>query len=257
MTVFRQYAEVYDLLYEDKDYGAETGFVDRLIKHYAPHAKSILDLGCGTGRHAIEFAQRGYRVHGVDISPQMVERAQTRLQGLPAETKSWLSVAEGDVSRYAAAEKFDAVTALFHVACYQTGNRALRGLFETARNALNAGGIFVFDFWYGPAVLIDRPTARTKTINKSGLRVTRATEPVLREDRDVVEVNFTVTVVDEQSGRVDEFREMHAMRYMFLPELELLAAGAGLELVATGQWLSGEPLNQSSWLGYGVARAGR
>jgi len=257
MTVFRQYAEVYDLLYEDKDYGAETAFVDSLIKRHAPKARSILDLGCGTGRHAIEFAQRGYRVHGVDLSPQMVERAQARLQGLPAQTRDRLSVVEGDVSRYAAAGKFDAVTALFHVACYQTGNAALRGLFETARNALDVDGIFLFDFWYGPAVLIDPPTARVKTIDKSGLRVTRTTEPVLREDRDIVEVNFKVTVVDERNGRVDEFREMHAMRYLFLPELELLAEAAGLDMVSTGQWLSGEPLNKSSWLGYGIARARR
>ncbi len=257
MNAFSQYANFYDHLYQDKDYHAETTFVEQLIHRHSPGARSILDLGCGTARHAVEFAQRGYSVDGVDLSPQMVKLAQTRLQGLPAEIQKRLKIVEGDVSQYASACKYAVVTALFHVACYQTSNRALKGLFGSVRSALDHDGTFIFDFWYGPAVLSDRPVTRVKRVDEAGMRVTRLAEPVLHADRNIVEVTYTLTVVDGQTGHADETREVHAMRYLFLPELELLADNAGLELVETGQWLSGNPLNMDSWLGYGIARAKR
>ena len=257
MNAFSQYASFYDRLYQDKDYHAETTFVEQLIHRYSPGARSILDLGCGTARHAVEFAQRGYSVDGVDLSPQMVQLAQTRLQGLPAEIQSRLKIVEGDVSQYVSACKYAVVTALFHVACYQTSNRALKGLFGSVRSALDHDGTFIFDFWYGPAVLTDRPVTRVKRINEAGMHITRLAEPVLHADRNIVEVTYSLTVVDGQTSHADETREVHAMRYLFLPELELLADNVGLELVETGQWLSGNPLNLDSWLGYGIARPKR
>ena len=41
-------------------------------------AVRILDIGCGTGRHAVELADRGYRVTGVDLSQSMLTQARTR-----------------------------------------------------------------------------------------------------------------------------------------------------------------------------------
>jgi SAM-dependent methyltransferase len=257
MNAFSQYASFYDQLYQDKDYHAETTFVEQLIHRHTPGSRSILDLGCGTARHAVEFAQRGYRVDGVDLSPQMVKLAQMRLQGLPAEIQQRLRIFEGDVSQYVSATKYAVVTALFHVACYQTSNRALKGLFRSVRGALDHDGTFIFDFWYGPAVLSDRPVNRVKRVTKEGMHIARLAEPVLHADRNIVEVTYTLTVVDGQTGHANETREVHAMRYLFLPELELLADDAGLELVETGQWLNGNPLNTDSWLGYGIARAKR
>ncbi len=51
--------------------------VDFIIEELKlPHGSSILDIGCGTGRHAIEFARRGYKVTGVDISSGMLAEAE-------------------------------------------------------------------------------------------------------------------------------------------------------------------------------------
>ena len=56
--------------------------VDFLVKMLSlqPEAR-ILDVGCGPGRHANEFARRGYMVHGVDISERFIEIAQAHAVG--------------------------------------------------------------------------------------------------------------------------------------------------------------------------------
>ena len=55
-----------------------------LLLEHLPHAPArVADLGCGTGTLSVLLAQEGYDVHGVDLSPAMVERARAKAQGVP------------------------------------------------------------------------------------------------------------------------------------------------------------------------------
>jgi len=81
VSVFGSYARYYDLLYRDKDYAAEAADALRRIRAHSPQARRILELGCGTGLHAIELARRGCQVTGIDISEPMLESARRRLEG--------------------------------------------------------------------------------------------------------------------------------------------------------------------------------
>ena len=65
---------------------------------------SILDLGCGTGRHAIEFASRGYKVTGVDISSGMLREAQSAAGEAGVEIE-WI---HADAARFQPARLFEA-----------------------------------------------------------------------------------------------------------------------------------------------------
>jgi len=221
VTPFGEYARYYDLLYADKDYAAETAFVREIIRRLAPGARTLLELGCGSARHAVELVRSDFTVTGVDLSAQMIARAQA---------------------------------SLFHVINYQTTNDALSGIFRSARAALETDGIFIFDFWYGPAVLSEHPQVRIKRINIGQLSLTRIAEPNLDINRNVVDVNYTLIVVDRAGKRVEEIKEVHSVRYLFLPEIELLAAANGFEITESGEWLTGNPLHPRSWSGYAVAR---
>ena len=75
MNVFEKYAEYYDLLYEDKDYPAESNFIHTLIQEHFSTAESILDLGCGTGNHALALLNFGYRITGIDKSKLSIKKA--------------------------------------------------------------------------------------------------------------------------------------------------------------------------------------
>jgi len=167
--VFDAYAAYYDLLYQDKDYQTEADFVHALLaKHGVPAGGQILELGCGTGKHAECFARMGYTLHGVDMSPAMVDVANARK---PADVAAKLEFAVGDVRDVWVAKQFDAVISLFHVASYQTTNADLLAMFKTAATHLKPGGVFLFDCWYGPAVLSDRPVMRVKRMQNDAVEV--------------------------------------------------------------------------------------
>jgi SAM-dependent methyltransferase len=71
--LFANYAKTYDT--ESFTTGT-LGEVDFLEKEFnCDKTKSILDIGCGTGRHAVELARRGYSVTGIDLSAAQLKRA--------------------------------------------------------------------------------------------------------------------------------------------------------------------------------------
>ena len=119
------YSKYYDLLYQDKDYTAEVDYVDGLIKGHSSEIKTILDLGCGTGKHGELLCNRGYALHGVDISKEMLEIAEVRRKG--KEEK--LTFSQSDVAQLNLGKKFDAIVSLFHVMSYQNTNATLDSVF--------------------------------------------------------------------------------------------------------------------------------
>src|SRR6202048_4138634 len=281
MSVFGEaYSDYYDLFYTDKDYAAEAPFVRNIIRRHKPCAHSMLDLGCGSARHAAEFAVAGFAVTGVDRSGDMIARARDRLPPLPTthgdpggdrsgdmiarardrlahlpdSIGSQVTLVEGDATDYAPTAKYDVVVSLFHVVSYQTSNDALAGIFRTARSALSAGGLFVFDFWHGSAVLTQQPAVRVKSVADSDVRVTRIAEPECQFNRNVVNVRYTIIAIDQRNGGSKKMVETHSMRYLFVPEIAMLAEHHNFELTEIGAWLTGQTIDEHCWSGYAAMR---
>jgi SAM-dependent methyltransferase len=249
-AVFDAYARYYDLLYREKDYAAESRYVSDRIRERAPGARRILELGCGTGAHAVHLAQLGYEVHGIDLSENMVQRALARKRQLTADVAARISFDTGDVRSFRSGEEYDVVISLFHVMSYQTSNSDLGAAFATAAAHLQPGGLFLFDFWYGPAVLTEHPEVRVRRLEDDTIRVVRIAEPAVHTERNVVDVNYTLFVEDKASARVEQIRETHSMRYLFLPEIEQLASLAHFESLQAHAWLSSRTLQTGDWSGF-------
>jgi SAM-dependent methyltransferase len=254
MSNFRKYASYYDLLYRDKDYPVEVDYLNSLLRRYCPGVQHVLELGSGTGRHALLLADKGYSLHCVDLSEDMVRIARERQRDNAAGRATEISFHQGDIRNYRVDSSFDAVMALFHVVCYQTGNEDIIATFRTAAAHLRKGGIFIFDCWYGPAVLTEQPERRTKSVEDDALGIVRETTPQLWPDRNIVDVHFDVTVRDKASGVTEKFHELHSMRYLFSPEVEYFLQECGLELEATEEWLSGGKPGTGTWNVCYVAR---
>ncbi len=255
MTVFVDYANYYDLIYKDKDYAGESAFVSKILREHGDEIGSIAELGCGTGQHACLLADIGYTVHGIDRSAGMVALAQQRKQQMIIDRASRISFLEADIRDYQDTRKFDAVISLFHVMSYQTSNDDIASAFATAKRLLRSGGIFLFDSWYGPAVIHQRPVPRVKRWQNEAMQVTRVAEPEWHPNENRVDVHYQLFMKD-QSGRLhDEVEETHKIRYLFLPEVEHFLRDAGLSLIGHGEWMTCRALTADTWNAYFVARS--
>ncbi|MFL9924592.1 class I SAM-dependent methyltransferase [Herbaspirillum lusitanum] len=246
MSVFGAYARYYDLLYRDKDYAGEVEFIASLLRKHVPRAESILEMGCGTGIHAQRLVEKGYTVHGIDLSDDMLAAAKQRVEALPA-MRERLTFDSGNVRTYKAGLKFDIVISLFHVVSYQSTNADLRAMFQNAAQHLKDGGAFIFDFWHGPAVLTERPSVRMKRMESDEIAVTRVATPSVNMIENYVDVRYDIFIRDKKTTFVEELSETHRMRYLFLTEIEMLARDAGLNFVSSCEWMTGQAASEQTW----------
>jgi SAM-dependent methyltransferase len=254
VNIFRKYASYYNLLYRDKDYAGEVEFIKELLQKYRPGARSILDMGCGSGSHAALFVQGGHEVHGMDISMDMIDQADQARSLLSEEAASRLSFSQGDIRYARVSREFDAVVALFHVISYLPTDVDLWNAFRTVSQNLKPEGVFIFDCWYGPAVLSDPPITRIKQLEDEKIHVTRLAKPVIHPDINCVDVNYHIVVKDKSTRSTEKFEETHRMRYLFQPEIEKFMAGSDLTGIECGEWMTGRSPDNNSWNVYFVAK---
>ena len=114
---FDGHATEYDGNVFTKNTMAEVAFLVEELE-LTPGA-AILDIGCGTGRHAVELARLGYRVTGVDISAGMLAQARKRAEAAGI-TATWL---QADASRVALDGPCDGVICLCEGAFGLLGGR--------------------------------------------------------------------------------------------------------------------------------------
>lgn len=245
---FGHYSRYYDLLYADKDYAGETAYIWSLIQaHASQPTASLLELGCGTGIHALMLAEEaGLRVCGVDLSETMLDGARMRAAA-NGVSEDRVSFHLGNACSFRIDRKFDVVASLFHVVSYQTTEERLNAQFETAATHLNCGGLFIFDFWYGPAVLTQGPSTRAKRLSDDQIAITRIAEPIIRDTENVVAVNYDLFVRDRTTGLTTELRETHEMRYLFLPEIDRLLATHNFVRERAEEWMTGKSPSCDTW----------
>ena len=255
MGIFNQYAEYYNLFYQDKDYANEVAYVCSLIEEFRPGSSSLLELGCGSGKHAPDFAENGFNVFGVDQSAEMIAQANLLKQSLPENLQSRLNFEVADITELeikdsvdqASNRKWDVAVSLFHVVSYLTTNEKLLAMFKKVCDHLNPGGLMIFDCWYGPGVLTTLPENRERALENESISVVRKAAPVMKVEANVVEVNYCIEISDKSNGVERVVNEVHAMRYFFEPEIALMLKASGLKLRECHEWASRKPASVDSW----------
>lgn len=137
--LFNNYAETYDK--ESFTFGTvgEVDFIEKEIEY--DKSIDILDIGCGTGRHALELAKRGYRVTGIDLSPSQLDRARHKAE----QANLQVTFLEKDARHL----DFDPQFQLAIMICegafplMETDEMNYQ-ILEGAANALKPGGKFIF-----------------------------------------------------------------------------------------------------------------
>jgi SAM-dependent methyltransferase len=228
MTAFGvAFASVYDATYADKDYDRECDVIVSAFDAHGGGVRTVIDLGCGTGNHSLRLAARGYDVTGVDLSPQMLERARAKADSAGAD----VCFICGDVRYVDAHGPYDAALMMFAVLGYQHTNADVRATFANVRRMLRPGGLLMFDAWHGPGVLADPPAQRTRIIETDRGAFERSAEADLDIRRHLCTVRYELRALD---GRRGPAREEHVVRYFFPMELEMYLESCGFRTIMIG-----------------------
>lgn len=248
------YGDAYDLLYQDKNYTAECDLVERLFQtHDTGAIQSVLDLGCGTGNHAIPLARRGYEVVGVDRSADMLAHAR-RKAGNPRDNGRAVFY-QDDIRTVDLDRHFDAALMMFAVLGYQLENADVLSALRAARRHLRSGGLFLFDVWYGPAVLHQRASQRVKVIPTPRGQILRVASGVLDINRHLCTVHYRLWQFEGEK-LVADAEEHHSVRYFFPREIDLFLASSGFAPIRLGAFpeFDRDP-DETTWNILGLARA--
>ena len=116
----------------------EVDFLTKITQD--PPGNRVLDLGCGTGRHALELARRGYAVTAVDLSPDQIKRGQEKERILGGSPIRWICQ---DIRNLQLADRFDLVLCICQAGFGLMESRAEDLKILTKAYAhLEEGGIF-------------------------------------------------------------------------------------------------------------------
>jgi trans-aconitate methyltransferase len=164
--MFSASAELYDLIYSAfKDYPREATELAGIIRRARPQARTVLDVGCGTGEHARLLTEaHGFEVDGLDLDPTFVRLARAKLPHG--------SVYEADMTSFEIRRRYDVILCLFSSIGYVRTLHNVRRTLDRFRAHLADGGIVLVEPWLPPELF--RPgTVRINTAESERVSVAR------------------------------------------------------------------------------------
>jgi SAM-dependent methyltransferase len=218
--MFSETARYYDLIYDEfRDYAGDVAKVSELVQRLAPDARNILDVGCGTGRHAQGLAgTHGFRVDGLDIEPAFVEIAQARCpEG---------RFAQGDMADFDLGRTYDVVLCLFSSVGYVKSKERLLSAARSFRRHLLPGGIAVVEAWFTPDDFLPG-RVHVITSEKEDLKIARMNNSVVENGISTLDFHYLVGTPDG----VRYLQETHALGLFTRDEMADNLRAGGFELV--------------------------
>ena len=228
-TPYNDAAELYDRMYSKKDYAGEAAAIRAFVAREHPGARTLLDVGCGTGSHLAHFAA-WYAVEGVDGSPAMLAVARAKLPSVPLH--------EGDMRKLALGRTFDVVTSLFSSIGYVRSIAELHAAAASLAAHVAPGGLLVVEPWFTPDQWRTQ-TLHALFIDDPDLKIARL---VRSETRDRFAVTPMHHLVARPSG-VTHFVETHEIFLATADEYRAAFEAAGLatsfepDFLVRGAWI--------------------
>ena len=238
---FNLYSQYYDLLYKDKPYKEEAAYVFKtLTAENASPIKNVLELGCGSGNHAHWLTQMGWNITGIEKSEEMVTLAKSK------KIDNFLPI-HGDITNIIIDKQYDAAISLFHVISYLNSNDEINNCFSSVNRHLSIGGLFLFDVWFTPGVYSQKPETRIKRMENDKVQIIRLAESDIHYDTNVVDVHYEIIARNKESNEWSSFAETHCMRHFSIPEIKLLAALHGFDIVQMEEFITHNKPSDNTW----------
>ena len=241
MTIFGDlHARWYDRWHEAKDYPREVAQLREILDSHGA-GRSLLDVGCGTGRHLELLAAAGFHVVGVDRSEVMADIARARLAPFPDAR-----VVRAELASLPFSTEFDVVTMMFSVLGYQVTDEAMTAALTSVHRVLRPGGLFLFDILDAATVLHQGPQGGVTVVRDDPDVLLRATTGRVFRDEEVYE--FTMRLWQLRDDKVvAHTEESHRLRFFLRQELGMLLRSHGFTLLGHAPLAGSQPGPSRTW----------
>ncbi|GAK60429.1 methyltransferase type 12 [Candidatus Vecturithrix granuli] len=139
--MFSKTAAWYDALYRFKNYQQESEAIIDCVKREHPHAKTVLDIACGTAEHD-RYLSRMYQVDGLDINADFITIASKKN---PLSTYFCANMIDFSLKK-----TYDVVLCLFSSIGYVKTTDNMIRTFQCFKQHLNPDGIIIVEPWLTP-----------------------------------------------------------------------------------------------------------
>lgn len=252
-------------------YDAEYVHIRADLPYYQGVAKAalasgldILDLAAGTGRLSFPMAEAGARVHGLDLSPAMLETAEARRKAASPELQRRLSFELGDMCALQPPETPRSVVLAFNGLMQCLSDAALEACLRGIHAQLGTEGRFYFDYYTPTPELLDRdPEARydpqQMILPETGQRYVVTESSRFDARRQQVTMRFYYEPVDARGDPSGESHVAELDLRIFAPrEMDSWLAWTGFELLEDWEdFAKQQPFSGRGGQRLGVARARR
>ena len=223
-------AEFYDKIWGRYDYDADVKFLEGLFRDYG--CESVVDIGCGTGNHAIRLSRSGFKVTGLDISSAMLKIAkekgrEAKIRFIRADMRKLENVIPKG-------QKFDAAICLGTTFSHLITNRDVQAFLIGLHKMLRKNGLFIFN------------ARNARKIDEERLNKLILDHMIIREKLQLLLLfyntrhtgNRNVIVwrpiyLIKKSGKVDLQIREHKLRWFQFSRLKRMSIENGFEVAAT------------------------
>lgn len=231
--MFTETAELYDLFYEWKDYAGEVAKIHELAESRAPHARTLLDVACGTARH-LEHLRAWYEVEGVDLNEGLLEVARQRLPDLPFQA--------ADMRDFDLDRRFDVVTCLFSSIGYVQTPETLHSAIAAMARHVAPGGLLIVEPWLTPSTFDPTFPSRAIVVERPGLQGVRLNDSRLDGRLSVMDFHYLLA---RPGQPIEHLVETHTLGLFTDEEHRSAFEAAGLTVEHDDAGLMGRGL----WIG--------
>jgi SAM-dependent methyltransferase len=218
--LFSESTELYDFIYSKfKDFDAEARQVAALLREKCPSARRILDVGCGTGRHAAALVEEhGFDLDGLDIEAGFLEIARKRCpKG---------NFFRGDMASFDLGITYDAVICLFSSIGYVRTVDRLHLTARSMRRHLGPGGVALIEPWFTPEAFRGG-SVHMHTVEREDLKISRISRSEVRDRVSWLDFQYLIGKPEE----IRHLREVHELGLFTESDMREALLAGGFERV--------------------------